>query len=42
MYIISVRKESQTFVKGYNSRVLFWVMVLYYKIRNYEINYGDD
>ena len=42
MYIISVRRGNQAYIKGYNYRIQYWIMVLYYKLKKYEINYGDD
>ena len=42
MYIISARKNSRGFVKGYKCRLMYWICILYYKLLGYEINYGDD
>lgn len=43
MYIIAARKNNRTFVKGYKHRFIkYWLNIIIYKLKRYEVNYGDD
>jgi len=43
MYIISARKGSRGFIKGFKHRgIRYFSYILYYKLKGYEINHGGD
>lgn len=42
MYIVTLRKGNKMQVKGYDYRIICFIVAMYYKARGYEVNYGDD